>query len=54
MVVNKGKSPIVMAQMDPLDLQILLTYFPFLINHIDDGLKYLGFHIKPSDYCTKY
>lgn len=53
MVVNKNTFLIAMAQMDPMDLQMLLTYFPFPINHINDGLKYLGFHIKQNEYHTK-
>lgn len=54
MVVNKDKSSIVMAHMNPMDFQLLLNYFSFSINHLDVGLKYLGFHIKPNDYLIKY
>jgi len=24
------------------------------IRHIDEGLSYLGFNLKPKNYCTKY
>lgn len=53
MVLNKDKSSIGMSLMGPMIMQILLTYFPFLTNYIDDGLKYLGFHIKPNDCRLK-
>ena len=31
----------------------ITALLPYKLNHIDEGFKYLGYHLKPSNYGTK-
>jgi len=36
--------------MEPKEVLFYKGIFPYLENPLDDGLKYLGFHLKPNFY----
>jgi len=50
MEVNFRKSTISTNLMSEGEIDRIKAYFPFETKSIDDGLKYLGFHLKPNNY----
>jgi hypothetical protein len=50
MKINEGKSTLTTNLLSEEEGQTLRLYFPFEEKKLDDGLKYLGFLLKPNDY----
>ena len=50
MTINEGKPTITYANMEEQEIMLLATWLPFQIRDLDEGIKYLGFHLKPNDY----
>jgi hypothetical protein len=50
MQINSSKSTLSTHFMDPEEVLIFKALFPFAKKPIDEGLKYLGFHLKPNSY----
>jgi hypothetical protein len=50
MQINEGKSMISFQNMEEDEIQVYRSLFPFEIKHLDEGIKYLGFHLKPNSY----
>jgi hypothetical protein len=50
MRVNEQKSSILFSLVEADVIQHFLDQLPFQMQGLDDGLKYLGFHLKPNDY----
>ena len=50
MDVNFGKSMVTTHLLSEDEVQELMTLFPFNIERLEEGLKYLGFFKKPNDY----
>lgn len=53
MVCNADKSSISFLNMDPIEELWFAGKYGFNVNDISMGLSYLGFLIKPNDYCFK-
>ena len=49
-VINGGESMIITQNLDEAEIKEYRNLFPFEIKGIDDGLKYMGFHLKPNIY----
>jgi len=47
---NDSKSTISTSGFSPHEIHFTLHIFPFTLKSMDDGLKYLGFHLKPLHY----
>ena len=39
--------------MDVLILDRIPALLPYKMQHIDEGFKYLGYHLRPTNYGTK-
>ena len=50
MQINSSKSTLLTHLMEPKEVLIYKALFPFAENPLDEGLKYLGFHLKPNSY----
>ena len=50
MVVNIDKSTITCSNLTEKEIQRLANRLPYRTLDIDDGLKYLGFYLKPNAY----
>jgi len=50
MKINEGKSSLTTNLLTEEECQVFRHFFLFEENKLDDGLKYLGFHLKPNDY----
>lgn len=50
MQINEEKSTLTCANLEDPNARYLATGLPFQVWDLDDGLKYLGFHLKPNDY----
>ena len=50
MMINASKSCLVINMVQEEDLQYMIDKFPFQSHNFDDGIKYLGFYLKPNDY----
>lgn len=50
MIINIHKSTLTAVGCSQLEVQYTLRHFPFALQPLEDGLKYLGFRLKPSGY----
>lgn len=50
MVANQSKSTITLSHTSPQGDRLALHFFHYQLHNISDGLKYLGFRIKPHSY----
>ena len=50
MVVNNDKYTITFSLLDAREIGWCSSLFPFKPLQIEDGLKYLGFYLKPNAY----
>jgi hypothetical protein len=50
MLINNTKSTLSTHLMELEEVQFYKGIFPYLENPLDEGLKYLGFHLKPNFY----
>lgn len=53
MTISAKKSMLYFNMDAGIDLtfrQQLLSVFPFTVKNLQDGLQYLGFHLKPNGY----
>jgi hypothetical protein len=50
MRINAQKSNILFSRIGDEVIQHYLDLLPFQTQNLEDGLKYLGFHLKPNDY----
>ena len=53
MEINEGKSIITTHRMEDVEVGYATACFPFVRVTLDDGLKYLGFFLKPNNYLKK-
>ena len=53
MEINAGKSSLMTHGMDVVEVRHATTLFPFIRANLDEGLKYLGFMLKPNNYLKK-
>jgi hypothetical protein len=53
MEINEGKSSLTTNMLTKEEHLAFRKHFPFEENKLDDGLKYLGFFLKPNDYKKK-
>ena len=49
-VINAQKSTLTTSLLDEAEEHRYVTIFPFKIKQLDEGLEYLGFHLKPNGY----
>jgi hypothetical protein len=50
MVINEGKSSLTTNLLTEEELGAFRQHFPFVEKKLEEGLKYLGFVLKPNDY----
>ena len=50
MEINAGKSSLSTHLLSAEELRIISGSFPYRLEDLDGGLKYLGFCLKPNDY----
>jgi hypothetical protein len=50
MEINEQNSSITFSSMDEDEILYCLERLPFQVLDIDEGMKYLGFLLKPNDY----
>ena len=50
MTLSEQKSTLTTFNLDEDIVRRLLTLVPFLVTPLDDGMKYLGFRLKPNCY----
>jgi hypothetical protein len=50
MLINEHKSSITFASLDGGESLFITSRLPFQVFDLDEGLKYLGFQLKPNDY----
>jgi hypothetical protein len=50
MQINFHKSTFCAHLMEEEELDVYKEFFPYETNPFDEGLKYLGFHLKPNNY----
>jgi hypothetical protein len=50
MEINNQKSSITLSYLSEEDSLHISTRFPFQVHDLDEGLKYLGFQLKPNNY----
>ena len=53
MEINENKSTITTHLLEDDEVGHATICFPFLRVTLDDGLKYLGFFLKPNNYLKK-
>lgn len=54
MAINNSKSTITISECSPHEINFVLQRFPFTLNQIDGGLRYLGYRLKPHGYKIAY
>jgi ribonuclease HI len=50
MIINDQKSTITTSEMDGEEMAVYQIFFPFTLQDISEGIKYLGFQLKPNSY----
>jgi len=50
MMINVAKSNMVITLVSEADLHYMVSKFSFMAQNFDEGIKYLGFHLKPNAY----
>ena len=50
MIINTQNSNILFSRIEDEDIRHYLYLLPFLTQTLEEGLKYLGFHLNPNDY----
>jgi hypothetical protein len=50
MEINRRKSTLSIHKMEREEVELYLGLFPFEKKGLDEGLKYLGFHLNPNNY----
>ena len=50
MEINVGKSMLTPHMLNDEEIQVFYGFFPYKLEGLDDGLKYLGFVLKPNAY----
>lgn len=50
MVINNFKSTITASDCTPHEVQFVVHHFPFSLLKLEDGLRYLGYKLKPHGY----
>ena len=53
MEINDGKSTLTTHCMDNEEVRHASVIFPFIRASLDEGLKYLGFLLKPNNYLKE-
>ena len=53
MVCNDAKSSISFMNLDNVSMDWIFSHFNFTLIDINNGIKYLGFIIKPNDYLKR-
>jgi len=53
MDINAGKSTITTHMLRAREREVLGRFFPYTSLALDDGLSYLGFHLKPNKYTKR-
>jgi hypothetical protein len=53
MQINIQKSTLSFSEMEREEEEIYQSLFPFTFQDFSEGLKYLGFHLKPNNYLKK-
>jgi hypothetical protein len=53
MQINFQKSTLSFSEMEREEEEIYQMLFPFTIHDFSEGLKYLGFHLKPNNYLKE-
>ena len=53
MIINEDKSSFYYSGMEESELISIQNIFSFNVDKIESGMKYLGFHLKPSRYLLK-
>jgi len=49
MLINEQKSTISFSSLEVDEIQNTTSKLPFQVHDLDEGLKYLRFHLKPTD-----
>jgi hypothetical protein len=49
-MINEGKYMMSIQNLEEEEIESYMTLFPFEVRDFDDGIKYLGFHLKPNNY----
>jgi hypothetical protein len=50
MIINEQKSTISTSELDEEEKEVYQRLFPFTLQDISQGIKYLGFQLKPNSY----
>ena len=50
MISSEQNSSLTTLNLEEDTVRRFLTLFPFLVTHLDDGMKYLAFRLKPKCY----
>ena len=50
MKINEEKSNITCANLETMEIAYIISRIPFQVLELNDGLKYIGFYLKPSDH----
>jgi hypothetical protein len=50
MIINEQKSTISTSELDEEEKEVYRRLFPFTLQDISQGIKYLGFQLKPNSY----
>lgn len=50
MEINNTKSTLMASKCTPHEIQFALHRFPFTLLQMDDGLRCLGYRLKPHGY----
>ena len=53
MMTNTGKSIISLMNILKEEKELFKRMFPFIVVELQDGIKYLGFYLKPNDYSKR-
>ena len=53
MLINDNKSSLYFSCMEDSEVITLQNIFSFPVDRIENGMKYLGFHLKPCRYLIK-
>ena len=53
MQINVDKSSLLFTRLDDYELTSLMNVFSFPMVNFDNGMEYLGFHLKPCRYYIK-
>ena len=53
MQINVNKSSLYFSCMEDTEVIILQNIFTFPVDRIENGMKYLGFHLKPCRYLIR-